>query len=219
MQIDKRTKLLLYISLVLAILSIVIFIVGTFTTMLLVEDHDFIKDVISTTGHDNPYAWLFNSSLIISGILMIPCFPAIFYIMKNEQNNKPKLLLSLIIFGSLIGPFMTLAGIFNEGDNFVIHVIFAVGAYLFVVITAFCWGIYVKALDQDHPYKKFKIWILDLIVNLIIIVCIVAYSIAMIFFQDFVWVTLGILEKSTIYAFFLYFILIIVRFLIIINKK
>ena len=216
---ERRIKLLMNSGLISALVSIVLFIAGTVTVMLLVEDHDFIRDVISVTGHDNPYAIYFNLTLIVSGILITPCFLIIYFIMKRDNDHKPKLLLALAIIGTLIGPFLSFAGVFNEGDYFVLHIVFAVGAYLFVIVTAFCWGIYVKTLDGDHVYKSFKIWVLDPIVNIVIIMCIIAYAIAMIFFQNFIWATLGILEKLTIYAFFFYFILIIVRFLIILNRK
>ena len=210
---EKKSRNFINASLILGLISISIFIIGTIVTMLLVEDHDFIRDVISVMGHDNPYAWFFNSTLIISGILMIPAFPAIYFVMRDLDNSKPKLLLTILITGTLIGPFVSFAGIFNEGDFFVIHITFAVGAYLFVIVTAFCWGILVWKLDADHPYKNYKIWRLDISVNFIIIACMFAYAFTMIFFQDFIWATLGILEKSTIYAFFIYFIIVIARIL------
>ncbi len=216
---ERRTKLLINAGLISAIISIILFIVGTLTVMLLVEDHDFIKDVISVTGHDNPYAMYFNLTLLFSGVLMIPCFPAIYYNLKKEGDHKPKLSIALTISGTLIGPFLALAGVFNEGDFFVLHIIFAVGAYLFVIVAAILWGIYVKTMDKNSRYKQFKIWVLDYSVIFIIIICFLAYGIAMIFFQWFIWATLGILEKVTIYAFFIYFTLILARFLIIVNKK
>ncbi len=138
---------------------------------------------------------------------------------ENEDVPKPKLLLALTITGVLIGPFMSFAGVFNEGAFFVTHLVFAVGAYFFVLATAFCWGIYVKALDSDHVYKRFKIWYLDLAVIVIIIGCIIAYAIAMIFFDHIIWNNLGIMEKVTIYSFFVFFITILVRILIIVNKQ
>ncbi|MCE7742771.1 MAG: DUF998 domain-containing protein [Candidatus Heimdallarchaeota archaeon] len=216
---EKRTKLFLNSSLILAIVSIVIFITGTLLAMLLVEDHDFIYDVFSTTGHDNDYAWLFNSSLIVSGILMIPCFPAIYFVMKNEQDSKPRLLLATTILGTLIGPFMSMAGVFNEGDYFVLHLVFAIGAYGFVIFAAFCWGIYVKLMDKEHAYKRNKIWYLDFSVNVIILLFILAYVITVGFFPSFFYGHLGIMEKLTIYAFFVFFITILARLLIIVNKK
>jgi hypothetical protein len=114
---------------------------------------------------------------------------------------------------------MSFAGIFNEEDFFVLHLIFAVGAYAFVIFAAFLWGIYVWKLDESHPYKLNKLWWLDISVNFIIIACLIAYVIAMSFFQWFIWATLGILEKVTIYAFFIYFITLIIRFLVIHNSK
>ena len=216
---ERKTKLLLNSGLVSAIASIILFIVGTATVMLLVEGHDFIKDVFSATGHDNPYAIYFNLTLIISGIFMVPCFPAIRYILKSEGDHKPKLLIAITVMGVLIGPFFSFAGIFNEGDFFILHIIFAVGAYLFAIATAVMWGFYVKTMDKENIYKQFKIWVLDYSVIFIIIACFLAYAIAMIFFQWFIWATLGILEKITIYLFFFYFVLILIRFLLILNKK
>ncbi len=235
---NKRTRVYINSALILGLISIVLFIVGTVTTMLLIENqsifrdlfsnltgswdhitHNFIRDVISVTGHDNPYDWLFNSTLIISGILMVPCFPAIYFIIREFDNPKPRLLKALTILGVLIGPFITLGGIFNEGEYFVLHIIFAVGAYGFVIFTAFLWGIFVWKMGSDHPYKSFKIWWLDISVNFIIIACLIAYSIAMLFFDQIIWNNLGILEKVTIYAFFVFFITIIIRLILIVNKN
>ncbi|MHA1199055.1 MAG: DUF998 domain-containing protein [Candidatus Heimdallarchaeaceae archaeon] len=216
---EKRTKLLIISSFILAIISIVIFIAGTLIAMLLVEDHNFITDVFSATGHDNEYAWLFNSSLIVSGILIIPCFPAVYFIMRNNNDTKPKLLLATTILGTLIGPFMSFAGVFNEGDHFALHLVFAIGAYGFVIFAAFCWGIYVKLMDKEHAYKRDKLWYLDLAVNIIIILFIIAYVITVGVFPGFFYGNLGIMEKLTIYAFFVFFITIIARLLFIVNRK
>jgi hypothetical membrane protein len=216
---ERKTRIYVNTSLILGLVAILFFIVSTFTIMFLVEDHDFIRDVISVTGHDNPYAWLFNLTLIVSGILMIPGFPAIYLVMKKLDDSRPKLLLTITILGTLIGPFVSLAGVFNEGDHFIAHIVFAVGAYTFVIFAAFLWGIFIWKVDENHPYKSNKIWYLDISVNFIIVACMLAYIIAMSFFQDFIWDTLGILEKITIYAFFIYFIIIIIRVLIIHNGK
>ena len=216
---DRRTKIYIYTSLILGLIAIAFFIISTFVLMIIVEDHDFIKDVISVMGHDNSYAWLFNLTLILSGILMTPGFPAIYLVMKKLDDTRPKLLLSVTILGTLIGPFVSLAGVFNEGTHFVLHIVFAVGAYGFVIFAAFLWGIYIWKLDGEHPYKSNKLFYLDISVNFIIIACMISYAIAMSFFQWFIWDTLGILEKITIYAFFIYFILIIIRILVISAKK
>lgn len=217
---EKNKRIFVNIALILGLISIVIFIAGTFASMILTEGHDFIKDVISVTGQsEKEYSWLFNSSLIIAGILMIPSFPAIYLVMKDLDDSRPKLLKVLTVLGTLIGPFMSFAGVFNEGDHFIAHIVFAVGAYSFVIFAAFLWGIYIWKADESHPYKSNKLWYLDISVNLIIVACLIAYIIAMSFFQWFIWDTLGILEKITIYAFFIYFIAIIARVLIIHNKK
>ncbi len=217
---EKNTRIFINTALVLGLVSIVLFISGTFLSMFLDPNHDFIRDVISVTGESsNQYSWLFNSTLIISGIIMTPSFPAIYLLLKEYENPKPKLLQALTVFGTLIGPFMSFAGVFNEEDNFIFHIIFAVGAYAFVIFAAFLWGIYVWKMDEIHPYKSNKLWWLDISVNFIIIACLIAYVLAMSFFQWFIWDTLGILEKVTIYAFFVFFITIIARLLYIVNKK
>lgn len=134
MFLNKRVyKLVIFLTQV----SMVYFLINTTLAMLLYPNYTFTKQFLSELGM-GPTSFLFNSSLIITGILYFP-FYLIMGILIQKDRLDNKYINIAMVFGPLASIFLIFIGIFDMSEeNFVIHNIFAISFFIINVLVIAC---------------------------------------------------------------------------------
>ncbi len=181
---EEDRQFLDYIPPASILLAGVIFLFGTFLAILLYETpngkYDFFKQFFSELGvrrdyievfsdgttekrYAPPHPDIFNFTLVLSGILMIPFFTFSFRQMRNESLFSTIVLWIAIVGGVLTGPMLIGVGIFDL--SFPVQYFWQEHGFwvalLYILITIVCILWYIMLIfARDLPYKKTKlIWV------------------------------------------------------------
>ena len=171
MKINKE-KLVLF-SIYSAFLAVVVFLIGTTTAMLYYPDYSFLNQFISELGiraetgslQAALYPEIFYVTAMLTAILLLPLFPAMYFILELKGIIRRILQIIISLSGIAAAVFLFLVGVFDAGLFLEPHVFVALGLYYCIIIICLLWGVAILALNKDSPYKRSKLWIVDPIVS------------------------------------------------------
>jgi hypothetical membrane protein len=163
-----------------AFVAIAFFLIGTTIAMLVYPDYSFMEQFLSELGTrvsvtfesggslvKAPHPEVFNVSLIITGLFLLPFFPSIFVLLKPKGKIRKIVQFIVMLSGLTTSLFLIGVGIFDAGMFLDSHIVSALGLYYCTIITSLMWGIGVLSLEKESPYKQSKIWLIDPIASLI----------------------------------------------------
>ncbi len=201
--------------------------------MLVYPDYSFLEQFFSELGVREyitfpeggslervQYPEIFNISLMLSGIFLLPFFPAL--IIAIEPKGKiNKILTSLAaLSGSTGSMFLVCVGIFDAGKFIDPHVVAALGLYYAIVITCLLWGVSVLFLNKDSPYKKSKLWFIDPFASAVGILIGIINTGFLGIHEWFVGILpMAFYQKSLAYVFILFFGYVAIRVMFILNRE
>lgn len=107
-----------------------------------------------------PYPEIFNVTLYICGLLIIPFFIAAYSVLKDNNNNNIFLLISGIT-GLSIGPLLIGVGVYDMAKDLDAHGDFATTLMMMIGFTSLFWALGVVFLGRESEYKQFRTWYLD----------------------------------------------------------
>lgn len=162
------------LGLIAGVAAIIVFIVGTTAAMIAYPDYRFFTQYFSELGINEEivpneeyvipkisHSDIFNISLILTGILLIPFFPSAYLALQPEGKLPKTFLLFVIISGIMTSLFMFGIAVFDARNFLHKHIMAAVGLYYCLMATCFMWGMGILFLDGNSPYKQSKMWIID----------------------------------------------------------
>lgn len=211
-----------------------VFLIGTTIAVFLYPNYDFLRQMISELGIrqdvwiQTSSEWLveaahpeaLNVTLIITGMLFYPFFPSLYFFF-NPRKLWRKILTILISIGGIVGgTFLSLVGVFDAGMFLYPHVVVAMGCYFAITVVYLLWGIMVITLDQESPYKKSKLWVVDPILCLLgLFIGIVNTGLFDLINYVGGWKTLAFYQKSLAYLFVILFLFVGIRITHMVRKK
>ena len=180
---DERT-LADFIPPVSILMGGIIFLLGTFTAIALYKTpnggYDFFNQFFSELGvrkdyveilsdgtterrYAPPYPDLFNFTLVLTGILMIPFFAFSFRQMRNESDFSTGALWLSIVMGILAGPMLIGVGLFDlsypSTTFWQEHGFWVANLYLLITGISILW-FFMLVKARNLPYKTTKwIWV------------------------------------------------------------
>jgi len=213
------------IGIISSFIAFSVFVLGTTIAMIIYPDYSFLNQFLSELGirinvtfSDGgsmvkaPFPEVFNISLIITGILIIPFFPVTYFILKPKGTIRKIIQLITGLSGVVTGIFISGVGIFDAGMFIEEHVVAAIGLYYCMIITILLWVISILFLNRDSPYKLSKWWIVDPVAS---VICMLVAAINLGLFglnEIFVGrLTLAFYQKSLAYLFILFFGFVAIR--------
>lgn len=220
-------------ALILAFIAIIVFIVGSTVAMVIGARYDFYEQFFSELGvrvnfkpykgykvRKAPFPEIFNSTIIITGLLLSPLFPSL-YKKINPERKKEKIILKLTIFSGIITCIsLALVGVFDFGSFFYAHLAVAGTFYFSAMFTCLFWSIFLLVSDERFTYKNSFLWLFDPIVSLFAITVGSITSGLVDLFPDFFdFVEPAIYQKVFVYTIFFLICLICVRFSILLIKE
>jgi hypothetical membrane protein len=230
--IKENKDKILKVCVISAFISIAFFIVGTTIAMLVYPDYSFLEQFFSELGireditfpeggslEKVQYPEIFNVSLILSGIFLIPFFPALM-IAIEPKGIINKILTSLTALSGVTGSmFLLCVGVFDAGKFIDPHIVAALGLYYTIIITCLLWGVSVLFLNRDSPYKKSKLWIIDPFASAVGILIGVINTGFLGIYEWFVGIlTMAFYQKALAYVFIIFFGYVAIRLMFILNK-
>ncbi|MFW9851902.1 MAG: DUF998 domain-containing protein [Candidatus Thorarchaeota archaeon] len=231
MFLNSKEKIL-KICIISAFIAIVIFIVGTTIAMIVYPDYSFLEQFFSELGVREDIAFpeggsltkveypeIFNVSLIVAGIFLLPFFPALM-IAIEPKGKISKILTSLTALSGLTGfGFLVCVGIFDAGKFIDQHIVAALGLYYSIIITCLLWGVSVLFLNKDSPYKKSKLWIIDPFASAVgVLIGIINTGFLGIHEWFIGKLTMAFYQKTLAYVFIVFFGFVAIRIIFIIKK-
>lgn len=162
----------------------IIFFIGTITAIFLYEtpngSYDFFNQFFSELGvrtdyvetltngtqeqrYAPPYPNIFNFTLVLTGILMVPFFAFSFRQMRNESKFSTNVLWISILFGVLTGPMLIGVGLFDlsypANQIWQEHGFWVANLYLFITAASILW-FFMLLRARNLPYKTTRwIWV------------------------------------------------------------
>ncbi len=161
-----------------------VFIIGLVTAIIFYPGYQFTEQFISQLGIRfdtvNPYGdvivgalhpEIMNITFFLSGILIIPFFPAVASILR-DKNIMNSIFFGLVALSGLtLGPLLFLVGVWDVASDFDLHVDVATNLMLMIGVTSILWAFAIITLSKNSFYKNSKIWLIDfLIIALILFV-------------------------------------------------
>ena len=222
------------LGLISGYIAAAIFLIGTTVAVLLYPGYDFFGQMISELGIrkdvwiESSGVWLvealhpevLNVTLILTGLLIFPLFPSLYFFFNPEKMWRKFLLILISIGGIVGGTFLSLVGVFDAGMFLYPHIVVALGCYFAITAVYILWGIMVITLDKDSPYKKSKLWIVDPILCLLgIFIGVVNTGLFDLIIYVGGWQVLAFYQKSLAYLFVLLFLFVGIRITYIIRKQ
>ncbi|MHA2169906.1 MAG: DUF998 domain-containing protein [Candidatus Kariarchaeaceae archaeon] len=111
------------------------FLVTSSIAMFLHPNYIFFSQFFSELGL-GPASLLFTSSLVGTGLLLSPFYAITGLLLLRLQDNTYVRI--TVILGPLSSILLILTGLFNMGDFFIIHNIFAISFFVFSVVIIIC---------------------------------------------------------------------------------
>ena len=233
MRRERKPMDLRKLSLISAFLAIAVFIIGTTISMLVYPNYSFMEQFLSELGTrvsisfesggsltKAPYPEIFNVSLIITGVFLLPFFPSMFLILKPRGFVRKSIQFLIMLSGLTTCFFIIGVGIFDAGMFIDPHVVSALGLYYCMIITSLLWGIGVISLEKDSPYKQSKLWLIDPFASLIAMLIGIINTGLFNFHEFFVQtLSMAFYQKMLGYVFILVFGYVAVRLFFIIRNK
>ncbi len=192
--LDEDRQLADFIPPVSILLAGIIFLVGTILAIITYETpngkYQFLDQFFSELGvrktyvetfsdgstelrYAPPYPDIFNFTLMLTGVLLIPFFSFSFRQMRNASMNSTRLLWVAIVTGILCGPMLFGAGFFDLSfDSQAVwqeHGFWVAFLYIFITVASIAW-FFMLMLAKDLPYKTSKLIWLDYILLFILAV-------------------------------------------------
>ena len=180
MKIDSE-KLKLY-GLISALIAITIFVIGTSIAMIVFTNYSFTNDYFSELGiRGDPsqgcpcgisnlsvaeYPEIFNITIILTGIFLLPFFPIMFLILNPKGAYRKLLPILVVVSGISTSLFLSFVGVFDAGYFYDEHTFTTYGLYYCIIVTCLAWGLSILFLNKDSPYKQSRLWIIDPLVSL-----------------------------------------------------
>jgi hypothetical membrane protein len=216
-----------------AFIAIAVFLIGTTIAMLVYPNYSFMEQFLSELGTrisvtfesggslvKAPYPEIFNVSLIVTGLFLLPFFPFIYVILKPKGLIRKIVQFIVMLSGLTTSLFLIGVGIFDAGMFLGPHIVSALGLYYCTIITSLLWGIGILSLEKESPYKKSKLWIIDplasLIAMLVGIINTGLFNIHEFFVQT---LTMAFYQKLLGYVFAIVFGFVSVRLFFILRSK
>ncbi len=228
----NKEKLVKY-SVYSAFVAVTIFMIGTTLAMIVFPDYNFLSQFLSELGVREaaiypyvgeviatPYAEIFNVSLMLTAVFLVPFFPASYFILKPDGTIRKILQIFISMIGVVAGFFLFFVGVFDVGFFPDSHIVSALGLYYCIILICFLWGIAIIALNKDSPYKTSKLWIIDPFVSLagILVGVINIGSFGLYeFFTDLL--PMAFYQKILAYLFITFFGYVALRFAILLKKS
>lgn len=216
-----------------AFIAITIFIVGTTIAMLVYPDYSFLEQFFSELGVREDitfpeggslerarYPEIFNASLILAGIFLLPFFPALMIVIEPIGKIN-KVLTSLTALSGLTGSiFLVCVGIFDAGKFIDQHIVAALDLYYTIVSTCLLWGVSVLSLNKVSPYKNSKLWIIDPFASALGILIGIINTGFLGINEWFVGIlTMAFYQKILAYVFIVFFGYVAIRIMFILNRE
>ncbi|MCG3221722.1 MAG: DUF998 domain-containing protein [Candidatus Heimdallarchaeota archaeon] len=216
-----------------AFIGIAVFVIGTTISMLVYPNYSFMEQYFSELGTRvtaifssgetlirAPHPEIFNVSLIITGLFLLPFFPSIYLILKPKDYIRKIIQLLIMLSGVATSTFLVGVGIFDAGMFLESHVVSALGLYYCMIITSLLWGVGVLSLEKESPYKRTKLWVIDPIASLIAIMIGIINTGLFDLYTIFEGkLSMAFFQKTLAYVFILVFGYIAVRLFYIIRNK
>ncbi|MHA1346321.1 MAG: DUF998 domain-containing protein [Candidatus Heimdallarchaeaceae archaeon] len=216
-----------------AFVAVTIFLTGTTLAMIFFPNYNFLDQFLSELGiraNNNlpldwdmiaaPYSEIFNVTVMLTAIFLLPFFPASYFILKPKGTLRKVLQIIVSISGVTAGFFLFFVGVFDFGLFPDSHVVAALGLYYCIIIICLLWGIAISTLNKDSPYKKNKIWIIDPLVSiagiLVGVINIGSFGLFEIFTN---FLSMAFYQKILAYLFMVFFGYVSIRFVILLNKN
>ncbi|MHA2253228.1 MAG: DUF998 domain-containing protein [Candidatus Kariarchaeaceae archaeon] len=111
------------------------FLITSSLAMLIHPNYIFFSQFFSELGL-GPASLLFTSTLVGTGLLLSPFYAITGLLLLRLKDNTYVRI--TVILGPLSSLFLILTGLFNMGDFFIIHNIFAISFFVFSVMIIVC---------------------------------------------------------------------------------
>ncbi|MCG3219955.1 MAG: DUF998 domain-containing protein [Candidatus Heimdallarchaeota archaeon] len=222
------------LGLISAFIAITVFLVGTTISMIVFPTYSFMEQYFSELGPritgtyssgetllKAPHPEIFNVSLIITGLFLLPFFPSVYLILKPKGYIRKSIQFLIMLSGITTSIFLVGVGIFDAGMFLGPHIVSALGLYYCMIITSLLWGIGTLSLEKESLYKQLKIWIIDPVASLIAMLIGIINTGLLNFHEFFVQkFSMAFYQKMLAYVFILVFGYVAVRlFFITRNRK
>jgi len=223
-------------GLITAFVAITIFVIGTSIAMIAYPSYSFSNDFFSELGiRGNPsqgcpcgisslsvaeYPEIFNVTVILAGIFLLPFFPILFLILDPKGIYRQLIPILVVTSGISTSFFLSFVGVFDAGYFYNEHTFATYGLYYSIIVTCLAWGLAVLFLSKDSPYKQSKLWIIDPLISLagifIGVINTNLFGVSDIFTQ---FLPITLYQKLLAYLFMMFFGFVAIRFIMIQKSK